>query len=259
MSAAYAPQYGLASSATRWPDADPTPIAHALTNSGQSTARVLIVSRQPIVRHGLQALLQGQPDLAVIGEADDGAEAVRLARQLRPSLVLIDLTTRAIDGLSATRSICAELRDTRVIVMLGDNDDVAAVESVRAGAVACLRRDARVEDLLHAIRSADSDQVVLPTRAAARLVRSMGRHEALSERETEVMFLIARGLANKQVARELGITQSTVKCHVSGILTKLGLPSRTQVALYAARTGLVALDQGGTDEDAEFLGNSLSA
>ena len=121
MSAAYAPQYGAASSATRWPNADPTPITRALLNSGRSTARVLIVTCQPIVRHGLQALLQGKPDLAVIAEADGGAEAVRLARQLRPSLVLIDLTTRAIDGLSATRSICAELRDTRVIVMISDD------------------------------------------------------------------------------------------------------------------------------------------
>ena len=88
-------------------------------------------------------------------------------------------------------------------------------------------------------------QVVMPARAVARLLRSMGRHQALSERETEVLYLVARGLANKQVARDLGIAESTVKCHVSGILTKLGLPSRTQVALYAARTGLLALDSPG--------------
>jgi DNA-binding NarL/FixJ family response regulator len=94
---------------------------------------------------------------------------------------------------------------------------------------------------------------MLPARAVARLVRSMGRHEALSQRETEVMYLVARGLANKQVARELGIAESTVKCHVSGILEKLGLPSRTQVALYAARIGLLALDHPGTEADSDGM------
>jgi DNA-binding NarL/FixJ family response regulator len=146
-----------------------------------------------------------------------------------------------------------------VIVMTGDNDDVTPVESVRAGAVVCLRRGARIEDLLRAIRGAGADQVMLPARAVAQLVGSMGRHEALSARETEVLYLEARGLANKQVARELGISQSTVKCHVSGILTKLALPSRTQVALYAARTGLVALDHPGGSVDADGDGVAWTA
>src|SRR5262249_16007798 len=126
---------------------------------------------------------------------------------------------------------------------------------VRAGATAYLRREARIEDLLRTIRSAVAGQVVMPAQAVDRLLRSMGRHQALSERETEVLYLVAPGLPNKHVARALGIAESTVKCHVSGILTKLGLPSRTQIALYAARTGLLALDCPGT----ELTDDSLDA
>jgi NarL family two-component system response regulator LiaR len=181
-------------------------------------------------------------EIEVAGEVEDGHDAVRLARRLRPDLVLIDMGIQTVDAIAVTRTIRAELPETQVIVISGGNDDVSAVESVRAGATAYLRREARIEDLLRAIRSAVAGQVVMPAQAVARLLRSMGRHQALSERETEVMYLVARGLANKQVARDLGIAESTVKCHVSGILNKLGLPSRTQIALYAARTGLVPLD-----------------
>jgi two-component system, NarL family, response regulator LiaR len=209
--------------------------------------RVMIASHQPIVRHGLRGLLAAEPELEIVGESGDGADALRLARRLRPDLVLIDMGIQTVDAIAVTRMIRSELRDTQVIVISGGNDDVSAVDSVRAGATAYLRREARIEDLLRAIRSAASGQVVIPARAVARLLRSMGRHQALSERETEVLYLVARGLANKQVARDLGIAESTVKCHVTAILTKLGLPSRTQVALYAARTGLVALDSLRTD------------
>jgi two-component system, NarL family, response regulator LiaR len=214
---------------------------------GRATCRVLIANRQPIVRHGLRALLANQPDLQAIGETDEGDEAVRMARQLRPDVVLIDLAMPTVDGIAATRMIRAELRDTQVIVMTGVDDDAFAIEAIRAGAAAYLLKDSRIEDLLRAIRGAGAGQVALPAQAAARMVRLAGRHEVLSHRETEVLYLVARGLANKQVARELGITESTVKTHVSGILAKLGLPSRTRVALYAARTGLIALDHLGSE------------
>jgi NarL family two-component system response regulator LiaR len=215
--------------------------------------RVLIASHQPIVRHGLRGLLAAESEIEIVGESGDGDDALRLARRLRPDLVLIDMGIQTLDAIAVTRMIRSELRDTQVIVISGGNDDVSAVESVRAGATAYLRREARIEDLLRAIRSAVAGQVVMPAEAVARLLRSMGRHQALSERETEVLYLVARGLANKQVARDLGIAESTVKCHVSGILNKLGLPSRTQVALYAARTGLVALDCPMTDAAADSL------
>jgi two-component system, NarL family, response regulator LiaR len=253
MSAAYIAEYRPASVAPRPSYADPVPVSSGRTVSGRVTVRVLIASHQPIIRHGLRGLIDAEPDLDVIGEAGDGEEAVRLARRLQPDLVLIDVGSHALDGISTTRMICSELRGTQVIVMSGGNDDISAVESVRAGAVAYLRRDARIEDLLRAIRGAGAGQVVMPARTVARLVRSMGRHEALSQRETEVLCLVARGLANKQVARQMGIAESTVKCHVSGVLAKLGLPSRTQIALYAARIGLVALEHSGGDSAAESI------
>jgi DNA-binding NarL/FixJ family response regulator len=218
------------------------PIFSPRSPGGRATVRVLIASHQPIVRHGLRGLLAAEPEIEIVGESGNGGDALRLARRLRPDLVLIDMGIQSLDAIAVTRTIRSELRDTQVIVISGGNDDVSAVASVRAGATAYLRREARIEDLLRAIRSAVAGQVVMPAQAVARLLRSMGRHQALSERETEVLYLVARGQANKQVARDLGIAESTVKCHVTAILTKLGLPSRTQVALYAARTGLVALD-----------------
>ena len=251
MSAAFAPEHCPASGAPatvlRGSGAD----LLSASPGGRATVRVLIASHQPIVRHGLRGLLAAEPEIEIVGESDDGSDAVRLARRLRPDLVLIDMGIQTLDAIAVTRMIRSELPDTQVIVISGGNDDVSAVESVRAGATAYLRREARIEDLLRAIRSAVAGQVVIPARAVARLLRSMGRHQALSERETEVLYLVARGLANKQVARDLGIAESTVKCHVSGILSKLGLPSRTQIALYAARTGLLALECTGGEATGE--------
>jgi DNA-binding NarL/FixJ family response regulator len=126
--------------------------------------------------------------------------------------------------------------------MSGVDEDAAAIEVIRAGAVAYLSKDIRVEELLRAIRSAGNGQVALPAEAAVRLVRTLHECGALSEREAEVLRLVARGLANKQIAQHLGVSLSTVKAHVSSILNKLSLPTRTQLALYAARTGLVALE-----------------
>jgi NarL family two-component system response regulator LiaR len=253
MSAAFAPERYPASGALGPSYADPVPISCARPPGGRTAVRVLIASHQPIVRHGLRGLLVAEPELEVVGESDDGGEAVRLARRLRPDLLLIDMGIQTLDATAVTRTIRSELPDTQVIVISGGNDDVSPVESLRAGATAYLRREAQIEDLLRAIRSAVAGQVVIPARAVARLLRSMGRHQTLSERETEVLYLVARGLANKQVARDLGIAESTVKCHVTAILTKLGLPSRTQVALYAARTGLVALDFTMTDSAEDGL------
>jgi DNA-binding NarL/FixJ family response regulator len=212
-----------------------------------ATLRVLIANHQPIVRHGLRALISRESDLQMIGETDDGGDAVRMARQLRPDVVLIDLAIPTVDGISATRIIRSELRATQVIVMTGVHEDTSAIEAIRAGAAAYLLKNARIDDLLRTIRGAGAGQVALPAQMAARMIGLAGGHDVLSQREVGVLGLVARGLANKQVARELGITESTVKTHVSGILSKLGLPSRTQLALYAARNGLVALDHLGVE------------
>jgi DNA-binding NarL/FixJ family response regulator len=212
-------------------------------SEGRSRTRVLIANTQPIVRHGLCALLAGEADIDVIAETDNGNTAVRLARQLRPDVVVIDVLMPEVDGITATRMIRSEAPNTHVVVMTGFDGDAPAIEAIRAGASAYLLREARTEVVLGAIRNAGSGQVALPSRAAARMVREAGRHELISERESEVMRLVAQGKANKQIARELSIAQSTVKSHIGSLLSKLGLLSRTQLALYAAQTGLVALER----------------
>src|SRR5215216_5856058 len=256
MSTVFAPEMHTSSGTRGSVDTRREPVSRTHTASSRVTIRVLIANHQPIVRHGLRALIASEPDLQVIGETDDGGEAVRMARQLRPNVVLIDLSMPTVDGISATRMIRAELRDTHVVVMTGVHEDTSAIEAIRAGAAAYLLRDSRIDDLLRTVRGAGAGQVALPAHAAARMVRLVGGNEILSHRETEVLYQVARGLANKQVARELGITESTVKTHVSGILSKLGLPSRTQLALYAARTGLIALDNVGS-ADGFGMGNAM--
>jgi two-component system, NarL family, response regulator LiaR len=237
MSTAFAPAIRTGSDPWRSADTGLDLVSRAHTVSSRGTVRVLIANQQPIVRHGLRALIGSEPDVQVVGEADDGGVAVRMARQLRPDVVLIDQSIPTVDGISATRMIRAELRDTHVVVMTGVNADLSAVEAIRAGAAAYVLNDAPIDDLLRTIRAAGTGQVTLP----AQTVRLVGGHDVLSRRQTEILRLVARGLPNKQVARELRITESTVKTHVSHILSKLELPSRTQLALYAARTGLVAL------------------
>ena len=228
------------------------------TSSGMPL-RILIANHQPIVRYGLRVLISHEPDLHVIGDTDDGGEAVRLARQLRPDVVLMDLSMPPVGGISDTRIIRAELPDTHVVITSGVNEDASAIEAIRAGAAAYLLKDARIDDLLRTIRGAGAGQVALPARTAVRMVRPLGGHDVLSHREAEVVHLVAHGLANKQVGRKLGIMESTVKTYVSGILSKLGLASRTQLALYAARNGLVALDHLGTDAEAGMRDDVLGA
>jgi len=211
--------------------------------TGRASCRVLIAHHQPIVRHGVRALLAGEPDVAVVAETDGGAEAVRLARQLRPDVVLVDLLLPAPGGLSVTRTVRAAVPGTRVIVMTGVDEDAVAVEAFRAGAVAYLPQEAPVEMLLRAIRGAGTGEVALPAAVAARLLRLEGRRDALSARETEVLRLVAHGLANKQIAGALGISVSTAKAHVGNLLAKLSLPTRTRLALYAAQIGLAALER----------------
>ena len=210
--------------------------------------RILIADDHSVVRQGLRMFLGLDPELDVIGEATDGEEAVRLTRQLRPDVVLMDLLMPKMDGIAATTAIRRELPDTEVIALTSVLEDASVVGAVRAGAIGYLLKDTQADELCRAIKAAAAGQVQLSPQAAARLmreVRAPDSPEALTERETEVLRLLAQGRANKEIARALQIGEQTVKTHVGNILAKLGVQSRTQAALHAVRIGLVAPDEVG--------------
>jgi DNA-binding NarL/FixJ family response regulator len=219
-----------------------------MMNTQSDPIRVLIADDHEVVRTGLRTFLDLDPALVVVGDAADGLGAVRLARRLRPDVVLMDLLMPELDGIAATEVIHRELPETRVVVLTSILEDASVSGAIRAGAVGYLLKETSAADLRQAIKAAAAGQVQLSPPAAARLMRRVvaaDRPETLSQRETDVLLLLAHGSANKQIARNLGIAEKTVKTHVSSILGKLGVQSRTQAALYAGRVGLVALDQLG--------------
>ena len=210
--------------------------------------RILIADDHGVVRQGLRMFLGLDPELEVVGEATDGAEALRLARELRPDVVLMDLLMPRMDGIAATTAIRGELPDTEVIALTSVLEDASVVGAVRAGAIGYLLKDTQSDELCRAIKAAAAGRVQLAPEAAARLmleVRAPDSPETLTERETEVLRLLAQGKTNKEIARDLTIGEQTVKTHVSNILAKLGVQSRTQAALHAARIGLVSPEELG--------------
>ncbi len=210
------------------------------------TIRILITDDHGVVRQGLRMYLGLDPELEVVGEASNGEEALRMARELKPDVVLMDLLMPVMDGIAATEAIRAELPEVEVIALTSVLEDVSVSGAVRAGAIGYLLKNTEADELGRAIKAAADGQVQLAPEAAARLmreVRAPENPEALTEREIEVLKLLARGQANKQISRELFIGEKTVKAHVSSILAKLGVQSRTQAALHAVRTGLVSVDE----------------
>ena len=206
------------------------------------TLRILIADDHHVVRQGLRAYLQVDSDLEVVGEAENGAEAVRLAQRLRPDVVLMDLIMPELDGIAATRQIRRELPDTEVMALTSVLEDASVVEAVRAGAIGYLLKDTKAPQLREAIKAAAQGQVQLSPKAAARLMREVAapdRPEALSEREVEVLRLIGRGRSNSEIAAELYLSEATVKTHVTRIFTKLRLRDRAQAVVLAYETGLV--------------------
>lgn len=206
------------------------------------TIRILIVDDHTVVRQGLKMFLDLDPDLEVVGEANNGAEALALARELHPNVVLMDMLMPVMDGVAATGAIRQELPETEVLALTSVLEDNSVVGAVRAGAIGYLLKDTQAEELIRAIKGAAAGQAQLSLQAASRLmreVRAPENPEALTERETEVLRLLAQGQSNKEIARNLHVNESTVKSHVSSILAKLGVQGRTQAALHAVRIGLV--------------------
>jgi NarL family two-component system response regulator LiaR len=220
--------------------------------------RVLLVDDHAVVREGLRAYLQLQESLAVVGEAADGDEAVTEAERLRPDVILMDLVMPRLDGVGAMRELRRRLPGARVIVLTSFADDERLLPAIQAGAAGYLFKNVQPSELARAIHAAHAGEAILDPAVGARLVREIAgaaagepvahppavaasdplTAERLTPREREVLLLIAGGLSNKRIARELGVAEKTVKTHVGHVLAKLGVSDRTQAALYAVRAGL---------------------
>lgn len=208
---------------------------------------VIIVDDHPIVRQGLRTLLELQDDIRVAGEAVNGKAAVELASRLSPDVVLMDLVMPEMDGIEATRQICALKPSPRVIALTSFVEDDKVIPAIQAGAVSFLLKDVSSAELLEAIRAAYRGEArlhpnvirKLMNQVAAQPTQSQPAAHTLTERETEVLSLVAQGLSNREIAAQLVISEKTVKTHISSLLSKLGQEDRTRLAIYAIKKGLV--------------------
>jgi len=208
---------------------------------------VLIVDDHAVVRSGVRSYLETQEDLEVVGEAANGAEAVRLAAELVPDVVLMDLVMPQMDGVEATRRLRTASPHSRVVVLTSFHEDTHIFPAIKAGALSYLLKDTGPAELGDAVRAAARGEAVIHPRVAARLVKELRGEQThdlnlfveLSDRELEVLRLIAAGLSNAEIAAQLVLSEKTVKGHVSNILSKLHLADRTQAAVYAWREGLI--------------------
>lgn len=211
---------------------------------------VLLVDDHALVRQGVRAFLETQPGLSVVAEAGSGEEAVKLAADHAPDVALVDLIMPGMDGVETTRRLTANSPRTRVVILTSYHDDEHIFPAIRAGALSYILKEVGPEELAGAVRKAASGEAVLHPRVAARVVRELhgARREEpnvfqeLSDRELEVLKLIAEGLSNAGIAGRLYVSEKTVKSHVSNILGKLHLADRTQAAVYAWREGVVRRD-----------------
>lgn len=214
--------------------------------------RILLVDDQALFREGLSTLLSVYDDLEIIGEVNNGQEAIDFVVQDQPDVILMDLRMPVLDGVAATRQICADFPKSRIIVLTTFDDDEHVFDGLRAGAVGYLLKDVPSEKLVEAIRATAAGQSFLQPSIAAKVVAEFTRIsdapptdpqaalvEPLSDRELEILELIATGASNKEIARKLYITEGTVKNHVTNILGKLGVRDRTQAAIKAKDMGII--------------------
>lgn len=210
---------------------------------------VLVVDDHVIVRKGIQALLATEQDIQVIGEATNGAEAITQTEALEPDVILMDLVMPEMDGIEAIRQITDQRAGARILVLTSFATDEKVFPAIKAGALGYLLKDSEPEELVQAIHQVYRGESSLHPAIARKLLQELSRPpqkppttEPLTERELSVLKLIAHGLSNQDIADELVISEATVRTHVSNILSKLHLASRTQAALYALREGLASLD-----------------
>ncbi len=207
------------------------------------TVRVLVCDDHPVVRAGIGSMLDGRDEFAVVGEAADGAEAVRLAGEVHPDVVLMDLRMPGTDGVAATAEIVAHHPDIRVVVLTTYDTDADILRAVAAGATGYLLKDAPREELYAAVRDAAAGRPALAPTVASRLLHQLRQPPgtALTERELEVLDLVRHGRSNREIGRLLHITDATVKTHLLHVFTKLGVDDRTAAVHVALRRGLLRL------------------
>jgi Response regulator containing a CheY-like receiver domain and an HTH DNA-binding domain len=212
------------------------------------TIELIIVDDQALARAGLRMILEGQPDLHIVGEGSDGAEAVSLARRFRPTVAILDVRMPRVDGLEATRRIVAAVPTTRILILTTFDLDAYAFEALRSGASGFLLKDAPAEDIIHAVRTVARGDATLAPAVTRRLVEHYAarpRPDAfpalatLTARELEVLQLLASGCSNADVGDRLSLSEATVKTHIGHVLDKLGVRDRVQAVIYAYESGLV--------------------
>ena len=210
--------------------------------------RILIADDHAIVREGLRALLATEPDLELVAEATDGIQAVDKARALQPDVILLDLMMPRMDGLEAIAEIKKDWGEARIIVLTSFSDDEKVFSAIRSGALGYLLKDSSPQDLLNAIHTVANGEGFLSPTIASKVMREINQppklpptKDPLTERENEILQLVAQGLTNDEIAEKLVVSERTVRTHVSNILAKLQLANRTQAALYALKEGLASL------------------
>ena len=208
--------------------------------SDSGTIRVVLVDDHAVIRAGLAQLIATAEDIEVVGQAGDGAEAVEQARALTPDVVLMDLQMPGVDGVSATREIVSAGLGVDVLVLTSYSDNERILDALDAGAVGYLLKDADPDDVLSGVRAVARGESPIHPKAARALLgaRSAGGRPQLTAREVEVLQLVRDGLANKQIARQLEISERTVKAHLTSAFSRIGVSDRTQAALWAQRNGL---------------------
>ncbi len=210
--------------------------------------RVAIVDDQRLLTEGLGRIIEAQPEMEVVGMAHDGESGVQMSQELRPDVVLMDINMPVMDGVTATRKIRNLLPDTRVLILTVNSDDVHVFRGIKAGASGYLLKDCTPEDLSRAIKTVHAGDTIMAPEIARKMLLAFEEADSepsapqLTERELEVITALAHGRVNKQIARDLDISEKTVRNHISNIYKKLHVYDRTQAVLYAIREGLIDVD-----------------